>query len=358
MNIPRGGWSDGPQAKPASEYAIKYGHGLLKQESSRWPRYTVVTTPSAYEAARPHLGRQPAGVGYARWLDWTHLQEITDGLPGDAELVVGLGGGTALDASKYVALKLQKPLVLVPTIVSTGAIIHGVFARWEGRKAVGDVASWPWFDFEDILVDYDVVLKAPDYLNTAGLGDVLCGYAALSEWRRNSRLGVGQPFDEDAVAVAVGHHRSIVAGFPPTLAKDGGLTAESVRFIMTAVQERDSKSLKHPAAPGGDHVFWIGLEEVNNKGWVHGEAVAMAAVVIAWHCGESPETLVGRLDTCKVRWRPGEIGISRDELRIGLEFAPGFMLDPENRRDVNSILRNDPLVGARFDALWAYLDSA
>ena len=59
------------------------------------------------------------------------------------------------------ALKLQKPLVLVPSIVSTGAIIHGVFARWRGRKAVGDVDSWPWFDFQDILVDYDVVLKAP-----------------------------------------------------------------------------------------------------------------------------------------------------------------------------------------------------
>ena len=354
----RGGWSDASQAKPAAEYDIKYGHGLLERESSEWPRYAVVTTPSAYEAARSSLAREPDQVVYARWLDWTHLQEITDAVPDDTELIVGLGGGVALDASKYVALKKQTPLVLVPTIVSTGAIIHGMFAKWHGRKALGDLPEWPWIDFQDILVDYDVVLQAPEHLNTAGLGDVLCGYAGLSEWRHNARLGVGPPFDEDAVAVAVKHHEDIVTGFPRTLSTAGELTPDSVELIMTAVHERDNKGLKHPAAASGDHTFWIGFEEVNNKGWVHGEAVAMAAVIIAWHCDESPDTLAERLDTCHVRWRPGEIGISREELKQGLDFAPEFMSDKPGRRNTNSILRNEPIAGPRLDALWEYLQSA
>ena len=153
------------------------------------------------------------GVAYARWLDWGHLDELAEGLP-DSDLVVGLGGGVALDAAKYVALKKGRPIVIVPSVVSTGAIIHGFFARWEGRKIIGSVEEWPWIDFEDIVVDYDIVLEAPTHLNTAGLGDVLCGYSGIAEWRRNAASGCGPAFDEEAAAPALANFHNIVTGFP------------------------------------------------------------------------------------------------------------------------------------------------
>ena len=118
-------------------------------------------------------------------------------LPWILFLIVGVGGGIALDASKYVALKKQIPLILVPTIVSSGAIIHGMFAKWSGNKIVGGTKDMPWVDADHVLVDYGVVHKAPYYLNTSGLGDVLCGYASLSEWRYKSKNGIGPAYDPD-----------------------------------------------------------------------------------------------------------------------------------------------------------------
>ena len=114
MKRPSGGWANAGQAKLASEYEIRYGHDLLRAESSGWPPYVAVTTPSAYRTAKPYLAREPAGVGHVGLLDYGQLQAITDSLPDDAELVVGLGGGRTLDTSKYVALKKQLPLILVP----------------------------------------------------------------------------------------------------------------------------------------------------------------------------------------------------------------------------------------------------
>ena len=355
MQKPRGSWSENGSAKKAAEQDIRYGHGLLKKESAEWPLYCAVSSPSAHNVSTRYLGRKPEAVEYARWLDWTHLQEITDKMPDGVELVVGIGGGVALDASKYVALKTGLPLVLVPTIVSTGSIIHSMFAKWDGHRTVGPATTWPWIDFDHAVVDYDLVLEAPYYLNTAGIGDVLCGYSAIAEWRRNSRLGVGPPFDEAAVATTARHHSDIVTGFPRTLGAGDKLTPDSVRFILTAIQERDDKALEHPAAPSADHAFWLGAEEVNEKGWVHGEFVALSAVMIAWHCEERPEMLVEWLDSCKVRHRPSEIGVSRGELLRAVEYAPAFLSDVSSGRDVRSLLRTNPITGDRFDALWEFL---
>ena len=357
MKTPRGSWSGKTSgARTAAEQDLRYGHGLLGRESAGWPPYFVVTTPSAYTVAEKYLAREPEAVERARLLDWTHLRGIADAAPDSAELIVGIGGGIALDASKYVALTRDLPLVLVPTIVSTGAIIHSGFAKWDGHATIGPGAEWPWFNYEHAVIDYDVVLEAPQRLNTAGLGDVLCGYSAFAEWRRNARLGGSPPFDEDFAAVAIGHFDHIRTEFPKTLDADGGLTPDSVRFIATAVQERDDKSLQHPAAPAADHALWLAAEEINGKGYVHGELCSLCALVIAWHCEEDPDTLADALDACLVRRRPTAVGISREELARALEYAPQYMSDEANQRNVRSILRFEPIVGPRFDDLWQYLE--
>lgn len=356
MQKPKGGWSKFENARNAADHSILYGHNLLGQESSNWPPYFAVTSPSAYSNAKTYLGRKPETHSYTNSLDWNHLQDITDNVPDNVDLIVGIGGGVALDASKYVSLKTGLPLILVPTIVSTGSIIHSMFAKWDGHKTIGPASSWPWLDFDHVLVDYDLVLKAPYYLNTAGLGDVLCGYSAIAEWKRNSRLGLGPDFDPAIVSPATEHYHHIITEFPRTLGPAAELTSESIRFILTAIQEREYKQFKHAAAPAADHLFWLGAEEINEKTWIHGEFVALSAVVISWHCEENPEQLVDWLNTCKIRHRPSEIGLSKSELLKACEYAPAFLSNKEYGRDVQSLVRTEPINKSRFNVLWEFLE--
>ena len=103
MNIPRGGWSGGQSdATPASQYDIRYGENLLKEESGSWSSYFIVTSPSAFEATRPLLSSSPTGFTFVNTLDWNQLDEISSSVPKGTMLIVAIGGGIVLDAAKLV----------------------------------------------------------------------------------------------------------------------------------------------------------------------------------------------------------------------------------------------------------------
>ena len=343
------------EVRLARDYDIRFGHGLLKSDSANWGRYVVITTPSAWAATKDELDHEPEGIGINEWLDRTHLIEVSDSLPDDIDLVVGLGAGRALDHAKLVAHRKGKPLVQVPTVVSTGAIIHGFVADWDGRQIIGQLAV---VNCEYVLVDYDVVLRAPERLNTAGLGDVLCGYAGLSEWRRNAELGTSDPVDGSKTERSLALYDHIVTDFPKTLDENRELTPASVKEIMNAVQARDDALVKDERAPGADHAFCFVVEIANDKYWIHGEMCALGAVIIAWRTNQSPETLTGWLDRCKVMWRPSDVAITREELGAGIAVWPKWMGDGSNDKPASpSIVVQEPMTEEEIDACWEWLNS-
>ena len=358
MDIPFGSWSGGQsQATPAALYDIRYGTNILNEESKCWPPYFIVTSPSALKSTASFLSKPPVGYNFTNSLDWVHLEYISSLVPKETKLIIAIGGGIVLDAGKYISLKTSIPLVLVPTIVSTGAIIHSVFAKWEGFSTVGSPDSWPWLNAHHVIVDYSVILDSPFHLNTAGLGDILCSQAGISEWNYSFRTKTGPPVDSSIILPVLNQRYKIVKEFPPTLDNSNRLTAKSIKFIVKSIQQRDANSIKSPYAPGSDHVFWQCVESTNNKGWIHGAGVALSAVIVAWHSEEGVDQLIEDLDLCKVLWRPSQIGISKDHLELALRSAPKFFSDKNNGRDIKSILRINPIQGKRFNYLWDFLQN-
>ena len=86
---------------------------------------------------------------------------------------------------------------------------------------------------------------------------------------------------------------------------------------------------------------------------VRGEMAALGAVIVCWSTVGAGR-LSHWLAVCNVRSRPGDIGLSRNDLKRSLEFASEYFRDREPR----SILVHEPVVGERFDRLWQYLEDA
>jgi ribosomal protein S18 acetylase RimI-like enzyme len=121
-------------------------------------------------------------------MDLTRLQHHADAyrlIHPPITSVVGLGGGSAADTAKFLADALSLPLVLIPSILSVDAAFTraaGVRCKEGGKTSVryvGDIA--PLLDA--LLIDYQLLLRAPSELNRAGVGDILSIATGLWDWR-------------------------------------------------------------------------------------------------------------------------------------------------------------------------------
>lgn len=108
-----------------------------------------------------------------------------------ADVVIGIGGGKAIDVAKAVAMAVGAKLASVPTIASNDAPTSAatVYYTLEGDFEGWDV--WP-VNPDLVLVDTQVIVNAPVRWLVSGMGDGLCTWweaEAAFKGRRTALAG-------------------------------------------------------------------------------------------------------------------------------------------------------------------------
>lgn len=104
-----------------------------------------------------------------------------------AGVVVGIGGGKALDAAKAVSLRLGLPVVTVPSVASNDSPTSAAIAMYDDVHRLLSVDRLP-ANPHAVIVDTELVAAAPVAFLRAGIGDAIAKKFEAAACRAGSGL--------------------------------------------------------------------------------------------------------------------------------------------------------------------------
>lgn len=243
----------------------------------------------------------------------------------NSDTIVGIGGGKIHDTAKAVAHYLEKPVVIVPTIASTDApcsalsVIYtdtGVFEKYLFLPSSPNI----------VLVDTDIVSKAPARLLIAGMGDALATYFEARACKRsNASNCVGGKITLAAMALAELCYDTLLAdGINAALAVNEKVCTKAVENIIEANTYLSGIGFESGGLAGA-HAIHNGLTVIEEThSLYHGEKVAFGTLVQLVLENAPAEDLENVLEFCKCVGLPTtleELGIKEVNLEKIMEVA-------------------------------------
>jgi glycerol-1-phosphate dehydrogenase [NAD(P)+] len=298
---------------------MRTGAGVLGTASADWGDFGVVTTASPWALAELRLARPPRAVVRVESLERGHLDALATRL-GAVERVVGLGSGLALDAAKYVAWRLGRPLTQVPSTSSNNAC----FTRTSGclvagRRAPLREAPEP----DEVIADVELIRLAPARLNRAGVGDLLSSHTALADWALARDAGREVDWDADLAMRTRRMLEGLAALAPAVGADDPAAFVELLALGETLAPDFQ----RFPRArfnSASEHLLAWCLEERTGRRLVHGEIVSLGILLMAHLQGNAPEQAAAVIRTARVAVQPAEIGITWDAVEAAVLALPAY----------------------------------
>ncbi len=277
----------------------------------------LVYSRAAWEAVGPAL-RGIHVVARAEAIEATeaHWDSLAEELRG--EVVYAVGGGLAVDAAKYVAVRRNLPLICIPTALSVDA-----FLTWASGVRRADCVRYIETKPPDLLVvDLDLIAASPPRVRAAGICDVLSIATGCADWEYAHAAGKN-PSHAPYIPYVADVARGILRGALECAEAAGrGDTAGLKQLLDCLALEVQLCNLIGHSRPeeGSEHYFAYAVENILGKGLPHGDLVGPGILYMARALGIDPCPLERAMCDCAVPLS----NIPADAVRATLESLPDY----------------------------------
>ncbi|MFI7064474.1 iron-containing alcohol dehydrogenase family protein [Kribbella sp. NPDC050124] len=233
------------------------------------------------------------------------------------DAIVGIGGGTVLDVTKFAAARLGLPMVAVATNLAHDGFASPIctLGNDAGRGSYGVPAPIA------VLVDLDLISQAPPRAVRSGIGEIVSNLSAIADWETSHFLR-GESIDGLAASLARSAAQAVM-NHPGGIGDDTFLTTLAEGLVLSGISMVVAGSSRPCSGACHEISHAIDLLHPGRQGF-HGEQVGVGAA-FAWFLRGEVDHFHATVD-CLYRHglpvRPADLGFTLDEFAEIVAYAP------------------------------------
>lgn len=266
-------------------------------------------------------------------------------LPTQADAIVGLGGGKALDVAKYLAFLARLPYLAVPTSLSN----DGFCSPQSSLTVDGRRRSLPAAVPMGVVIDTAVCLNAPISLWHSGVGDLVAKLTAVADWKLAFHA-TDAPVDDFAALLSDASVYQFMARPERDLE---GMKLLGSALLLNGIAMSICGSSR--PASGSEHLISHALDGLSQRPRLHGLQVGVASYLVS-RLQDNHADSIAQLFTVTKFWDAiAEDPFDRQEWLEAVRKAPTIKSDfytvlssRDCRPEVEQLLSSDPLLQPCF----------
>lgn len=195
-------------------------------------------------------------------------------LPSTVEAIVAIGGGKAIDIGKYLAFLKRLPLFSVPTAVSNDGFCSPMASLTVRGKKTSFRVELP----QAVIVDTEVLQKAPAKFLYSGMGDLFCKITSVYDWKLAYRR-TKEPVNDFAANMARSAADTFLYYDEKRLDNPDFLRVIATSLMMSGIAMEVARSSR--PASGSEHLISHAYDKVAEKPSLHGLQVGVASYAVS-----------------------------------------------------------------------------
>ncbi|MCX7883132.1 MAG: iron-containing alcohol dehydrogenase family protein [Brevinematales bacterium] len=195
-------------------------------------------------------------------------------LPQTVEAIVAIGGGKALDIGKYLAFLKRLPLFSVPTAVSNDGFCSPMASLTVRGKKTSFRVELP----QAVIVDTEVLQRAPVKFLYSGMGDLFCKITSVYDWKLAYRR-TREPVNDFAANMARSAADTFLYYDEKRLDNPDFLRIIATSLMMSGIAMEVARSSR--PASGSEHLISHAYDKIADKPSLHGLQVGVASYAVS-----------------------------------------------------------------------------